>query len=151
MNLRDRIGVQVIRTLSEAKNLALKAELMQQERGRRNFGGYRNNTGSEEASEIVERDNNFKNSDKRNGDDKAAGKRPVYDGRDKEVKKADNPYAKPGVRKCYRCHQPGHKSNECPTRKTVNVVERDEEDDGVDCEPEEDKEKGEDNGSKESS
>ena len=52
MNLRDRIGVQVIRTLSEAKNLALKAELMQQERGKRNFGGYRNNTSSEEVSKI---------------------------------------------------------------------------------------------------
>ena len=53
MNLRDRIGVQVIRTLSEAKNVALKAKLMQQKRGRRNFGGYRNNTGSEEPFVLV--------------------------------------------------------------------------------------------------
>ncbi len=30
--------------------------------------------------------------------------------------------------------------NECPTRKIVNVVEREEEGDGVDCEPDGDEE-----------
>ena len=34
--IKDRIGVQHIRTLAEAKNLALKAEMMQLERARRN-------------------------------------------------------------------------------------------------------------------
>ena len=39
----------------------------------------------------------------------------------------NNPYAKPGPSKCFRCNEPRHRSNECPKRKSVNVVERDEE------------------------
>ncbi|KAI0496820.1 hypothetical protein KFK09_023144 [Dendrobium nobile] len=35
----------------------------------------------------------------------------------------DNPYAKPSTIKCFRCMQPGHKSNECPQRKQANFVE----------------------------
>lgn len=33
-----------------------------------------------------------------------------------------NPYGKPNPIKCYRCNQPGHKSNECPQRWQVNCV-----------------------------
>ncbi|KAI0507593.1 hypothetical protein KFK09_013719 [Dendrobium nobile] len=39
----------------------------------------------------------------------------------------ENPYAKPGVIKCFRCLQPGHKSNECPARHQVQLVEGEEE------------------------
>ncbi|KAK0608765.1 hypothetical protein LWI29_035627 [Acer saccharum] len=35
----------------------------------------------------------------------------------------NNSYAKPFPQHCYRCHQPGHRSNECPTRRTVNLIE----------------------------
>lgn len=36
-----------------------------------------------------------------------------------------NSYARPTTIKCYRCSQPGHKSNECPRRKAL-VVEDEE-------------------------
>ena len=39
--------------------------------------------------------------------------------------KNNNPYAKPFGVKCYKCGEVGHRSNECPKRKAVNVVEKD--------------------------
>lgn len=39
--VRDRIGVQVIRNLPEAKNITLKVELMHQEQSRRNYEDYK--------------------------------------------------------------------------------------------------------------
>ncbi|PKU86669.1 RNA-directed DNA polymerase [Dendrobium catenatum] len=39
----------------------------------------------------------------------------------------ENPYAKPQGIKCFRCLQPGHKSNECPTRPQLQLAEGEEE------------------------
>ena len=79
--LRDRIGVQVIRTLSEAKNLAMRAELMQQDQGRRNFGGYRSTAWSKDkfkdVGEQLTRNYSAKN---QSIEDKAAKKRQVNEG-----------------------------------------------------------------------
>ena len=39
------------------------------------------------------------------------------------TKGKDNPYTKLGVGKYYRCGEPGHKSNECPKRRQVNMAD----------------------------
>lgn len=33
------------------------------------------------------------------------------------------PYAHPNLGKCFRCNQPGHHSNNCPNRRSVNFAE----------------------------
>nr|GMD68104.1 Zinc finger, CCHC-type [Ipomoea batatas] len=35
---------------------------------------------------------------------------------------APNPYAKPMTGKCFKCGEPGHRSNECRARRSVNLV-----------------------------
>ncbi|KAF2309981.1 hypothetical protein GH714_006056 [Hevea brasiliensis] len=44
--------------------------------------------------------------------------------------KTNNPYAKPVLVKCYRCNEMGHRSNEYTKKKSVNIVERHNNDDG---------------------
>ena len=41
------------------------------------------------------------------------------------LQKKKNPYARPFSVKCYRCGEASHHFNECPKRKAVNVVEKD--------------------------
>ncbi|KAI0493184.1 hypothetical protein KFK09_027460 [Dendrobium nobile] len=45
----------------------------------------------------------------------------------------DNPYIKPANIKCFRCFQQGHKSNECPTRPQIQMIEAEDEEED-DCE-----------------
>ncbi|KAF2283680.1 hypothetical protein GH714_013817 [Hevea brasiliensis] len=61
--------------------------------------------------------------------------------------KTNNPYAKPIPINCYRCNEMEHRSNECPKRKFVNIIEKhddgaiycglDGEDEEEDCEQDE--------------
>ena len=54
----------------------------------------------------------------------------------KEEPKPANPYARPALIKSFKCNQMGHRSNDCPFRKVVHLVEREDGDDKeVCCEP----------------
>jgi len=44
------------------------------------------------------------------------------------TKSKENPYAKPGVGKYYKCGESGHKSNECPKKRPVNMKDYEDED-----------------------
>ena len=39
-----------------------------------------------------------------------------------DIQTPHNPYARPITNKCYKCNQPGHRLNECPQRKMVNMA-----------------------------
>ena len=42
--------------------------------------------------------------------------------------KSNNPYAKPILLKCFKHNKVGHRSSDCLRRKSVNIIERKEED-----------------------
>ncbi|XP_028555177.1 uncharacterized protein LOC114580768 [Dendrobium catenatum] len=55
--------------------------------------------------------------------------RPPVATRPRFPAKDANPYVKPATLKCYRCFQPGHKSNDCPNRQQIQLLEGEAEDD----------------------
>nr|GMD30982.1 transposon Ty3-I Gag-Pol polyprotein [Ipomoea batatas] len=57
-----------------------------------------------------------------------------------------NPYARPMTGKCFKCREPGHRSNECRARKSVNMVNQVTEGDEEDCEFNEETEIAEEEG-----
>ncbi|XP_057791898.1 uncharacterized protein LOC131008818 [Salvia miltiorrhiza] len=118
--IREKIGCQVILTLSEAQNMAQRAESMGfrsyygREENRRNFGETNKpNSNLEVASSSNKRDIVVKENIK---------------------KQSENPYAKPTGDKCYRCHEIGHRSNNCPKRRPVNMTEHGKDDDATEHE-----------------
>ena len=133
--IRDKIGVQVMRNLHEAKNLALKAKFMMQDRGRcepprRNYGGkalrapVERGVTSREPQMMYDK---FK-------EEKEAGKQKVTEV--KEAPKLANPYARPAPIKCFKYNQTSRRSSDCSLRKVVNLAVREEEgNDEVCCEP----------------
>ncbi|KAF2290242.1 hypothetical protein GH714_005140 [Hevea brasiliensis] len=73
--------------------------------------------------------------------EKSNNKAPIVGGSkgaNSNAPKASNPYAKPIATKCYSCNEIRHHSNECP-KKSVNIVEREPEDEEEEfCAPDED-------------
>nr|GMD35943.1 Zinc finger, CCHC-type [Ipomoea batatas] len=57
-----------------------------------------------------------------------------------------NPYARPMTGKCFKCGEPGHRSNGCRARKSVNMVNQVTEGDEEDCEFNEETEIAEEEG-----
>ncbi|KAK0582232.1 hypothetical protein LWI29_023177 [Acer saccharum] len=139
--IRDKIGLQVVWTVDEAQNMVLKAELMENSSNR--FSHYKKDMG--ESSNATANRSRFSPSDgqgqaKTTADqvqrgsgpsNNFGGSRPTAAAAvTKETPRvASNPYSRPGGMKCYRCGQPGHRSNECPDRKPMNFVDAEEEED----------------------
>ena len=131
----DKIGVQVMRNLHEAKNMALKAEFMLQDRKRyepprRHYSSENSRASVEKGVTIREPQSKYD----RFREEKATGKQKVVEA--KEAPKLANPYAQPAPIKCFKCDQMGHRSSDYPLRKVVHLVEREEGNDNeVCCEP----------------
>ncbi|PKI65988.1 hypothetical protein CRG98_013573 [Punica granatum] len=132
----EKTGVQVVRTLFEVRNIALKAEMMLQgknkpEYPRRNYikkGSCVPNDNSKFANDALS------HNDKNNEDKKLKAVDL------KEQVKTTNPHAKPTSGKCFKCNQPGHQSSDYPRRKAINIVEREKEDEEIYCGPNGDEE-----------
>ena len=127
-SLRDKIGLQVVWTVEEAHNLALKAELLERRGGTSGF--WRSNSDSSFAN----RDKGVQSSGPSNQSKEGSSNQAIVPAnrsvpRNPNPNSNPNPYARPAPGVCYRCRKPGHVSNACPDRpKPVNWVEGEEED-----------------------
>ena len=137
--IRDKIGLQMVFSVQEARNFAMKAELLILEQTRstnyRRHEEVDNKAPSDKGKtpldvfEIVETANISIGKGKSVAVEGGKGHTFV-------LAKNNNPYARLFGVKYYRCGEVGHRSIECPKQKVVNVVEKD--DDVVEnevCEP----------------
>ncbi|KAJ9542366.1 hypothetical protein OSB04_028872 [Centaurea solstitialis] len=119
ISLQEKIGLQTAWTVTEASSLAMKAELM--EKSSRGSNSYRQSREVGETSAVVKDSASSHDinplSKVQTGNSNGGSQLKVV------PPKNSNPYAKPTGTKCYRCGLPGHKSNECPNRKTVGLIE----------------------------
>ncbi|KAG6775803.1 hypothetical protein POTOM_019299 [Populus tomentosa] len=134
-SLGDKIGLQVVWTVEEAHNLALKAELMERRGGVSGF--HRNNP--ESSFNTRDKGGNSSqagilNQNKEGGSNSsqaAQGNRniPRNPNQNTNTNLNPNPYARPAPGVCYRCRKPRHLSNTCPDRRRpVNWIEGEERD-----------------------
>ncbi|KAJ9555907.1 hypothetical protein OSB04_010521 [Centaurea solstitialis] len=119
-SIQDKIGLQTVWSVSEASSLALKAELM--EKSARTSNSYRRP--NENSNAVTDKEKGGVNPRDTNPTHKTNTASPS--GGKPSSSKTTNPYAKPMGLKCYRCNQPGHRSNECMNRRTVALVEGEE-------------------------
>jgi len=133
-SIQDRIGLQVFWDVHEAQNMAMKAQHLEEELKERELKGKKTNYGNNnnyprkaadpyvpnrEKKEIqpMQRNNykgqNYRRESSQNNDiNQSRNQRPNH-----------GPYTRATGDVCYRCFQPGHRSNTCPKRKQANLVE----------------------------
>nr|TKR78621.1 hypothetical protein D5086_0000280550 [Populus alba] len=133
-SIQDRIGLQVFWDVHEAQNMAMKAQQLEKELKERELKEKKTNYGNnnnyprkaadsyvpnKEKKEIqpIQRNNykgqNYRGESSQNNDiNQNRNQRPNH-----------GPYTRATGDVCYRCFQPGHRSNNCPKRKQANLVE----------------------------
>ncbi|XP_031402567.1 uncharacterized protein LOC116212133 [Punica granatum] len=130
----------MVATVDDARSLALKAEMMTQDRG----NSYRRNY-AESSQASAERSQATKqpglNKQGQGNFDKSAGKKLVTE---TGASRNQNSLVKQFTAKCFKCNQPGHRSSDCPRRKAIALVEHEEDVEDVLCDPEEEEEEDED-------
>ncbi|XP_020691127.1 uncharacterized protein LOC110105819 [Dendrobium catenatum] len=119
-SIQEKLELNSIWSLSQAINFALKVE-MQQLRAPR-FMNARSSPQSADQNRGTLAAAKASSSNYKpvvpSPDNKSAPK--------EKVPAQGNPYAKPSTLKCFRCFQPGHKSNECPQRQQLQFLDTEE-------------------------
>ncbi|KAI0499806.1 hypothetical protein KFK09_018014 [Dendrobium nobile] len=131
-SIQDKLELSSVWSLSEAVNFALKAEI---QLGRHLRSSSHRRLFMESDTEaakppgtalrktpIVSDNSGSMNPVKPSSDPKAPVK-PKFPFK-------ENPYPRPQGLKCFRCFQPGHKSNECPNRQQLQLLDGEAEDEG---------------------
>uniref|UniRef100_A0A5B7BER3 RNA-directed DNA polymerase n=1 Tax=Davidia involucrata TaxID=16924 RepID=A0A5B7BER3_DAVIN len=121
--IQDQLNLRTIWNLNEATSLALKVEAQQSRQPLRSQNSARSYPDSSRNQQ--NRDKQIEGvvpqPQKITPRDQASSSKnqntPIA-----PSQKSTNPYARPIPGKCFRCQQPGHRSNECPNRRQVNMV-----------------------------
>jgi hypothetical protein len=124
MAIEDQVSLHMVWTFSVVVNLAMKIESQMA----RHSGRSESLRQSEKRGEPTIVPNPQQSSQPRRfmgeSSNTQAAKRVSFPPREKGVgESSKNPYVKPILGKCFRCGQPGHRSNECPSQRPVNTVE----------------------------
>ncbi|KAI0509958.1 hypothetical protein KFK09_010558 [Dendrobium nobile] len=125
-SIQDKLELNYVWTLSQAVNYALKAEI-QLNRHPKNQAPRRYN--AEPAGDVNKTPTATSTINKpatpQSGGAGILGAEPKTTSalRPRFPVRENNPYTKPTTLKCYRCFQPGHKSNDCPNRQQLQLME----------------------------
>ncbi|PKI54157.1 hypothetical protein CRG98_025452, partial [Punica granatum] len=136
--LQDKIGVQMVTTIDQARSLALKAKLLSQERGSTFRKSFADSTQSQnDKGRTFFRGSTSKS--EQGMKDKVVGRRaaPVSDG----VRNSNSSKQQSNL-KCCKCNQPGHHSSDCPRIKTLAIVEAEDDVEDVLCDPDDEQDVG---------
>ncbi|XP_024031026.1 uncharacterized protein LOC112094434 [Morus notabilis] len=114
---QDQLVLRTIWTLSEAVNLAYKVEGQLQRPSLRAPYPCNNDSTSRNTSSVIGARSPQVSKPTPDAPEasRAAEKLP-------SIQNKPNPCARPFLGRCLRCNQPGHKSNECPQHRQVNLV-----------------------------
>ncbi|XP_020880760.1 uncharacterized protein LOC110228290, partial [Arabidopsis lyrata subsp. lyrata] len=127
-SIQEKMGLQTVWTVQEASSLALKAELM--EKSPRNFTPFRRYSSQNNSELTRDKEKSVVSKDANLGNKGAGssnnGSNNVQQSKTPIQRQGDN-YARPSIDKCYRCQEQGHKSNVCPSRRTLAYLEEEEE------------------------
>ncbi|KAI0491611.1 hypothetical protein KFK09_025871 [Dendrobium nobile] len=126
-SIQDKLELNSVWSLPQAINFALKAEMQLSRATRPQFSR------RPIADSLVDAGKGFNKStpsSSSSGPSSMSSKSEAASPDSKFQLKAkptvsNNPYAKPATLKCFRCFQPGHKSNECPQRQQLQLLEND--------------------------
>lgn len=130
-NIRDRMGLQPVYDVQQARSMALRAEEFERRSSANNFrraityAPLQNDKGKGVASN--------QNSTAPTPRTTTTPSRGNGFGSNTTMQQRanNNPYARPIPGNCYHCQKTGHRSNECPERRSVNLV--DEPEQGKEC------------------
>ncbi|XP_020683016.1 uncharacterized protein LOC110100003 [Dendrobium catenatum] len=122
-SIQDQLELNSVWSLPQAVNLAMKIEVQQ---NRKPKVPYSRRHWQEQNSTPTKHP--YQSGSKTAPNSLPAAESAGVNVEDKALQKqkganTSNPYARPSPLKCFRCFQPGHKSNECPQRKQVQLAE----------------------------
>nr|GMD29227.1 transposon Ty3-I Gag-Pol polyprotein [Ipomoea batatas] len=130
-NIRERMALAPVWTVDEAYNMALRAEeLLSQATSRKQSMAAPTRNTTEANSQRTAPNQNFVPSLSNNSQEAVGNNSKFQRKKGGEISSkgiAPNPYARPMTGKCFKCGEPGHRSNECRATKYVNMVEEQDE------------------------